>query len=84
MSETLKRLNKRALREWLEERAQAHSDASNALLAEAHHLKIHLPHSDDPWRDSKRIQECEAMAANEMLYCVGLRLEKIELEAKRE
>jgi hypothetical protein len=82
MSDTLKRLNKRALADWLEERAQEHSDKWNALLAEAHHLKLALPRCDDPWSVSKRIQECEAMAANEMLYCVGLRLEKNALEAK--
>lgn len=82
MSETLKRLNKRALADWLEERAQAHSDAWNQLLKEAYQLQLTLPSCDDPWSVSKRIQECEAMAANEMLYCVGLRLEKNALEAK--
>lgn len=82
MSDNLKRLNKAALREWLEERAQAHNDKWNALLAEAHQLKLKLPSCDDPWTVSKRIQECEALAANEMLYCVGLRIEKQELEAK--
>lgn len=78
----LKRLNKTALKEWLEDKAAQHSAKSNALLDEAYHLKIHLPHCQDPWADSKRIQECEALAAQHLLFCVGFRIEKQALEAK--
>lgn len=71
------------LLDWLETRAQAQMDESNTLLREAQRLKLHLPHSVDPFKDCHRMQECEALAAQHMMYAVGLREEARRLKEHR-
>lgn len=71
------------LLDWLETRAKANMETSDKLLEEARHLRNHLPHSIDPWAESARIQECEALAGQHLLFAVGLREEARRLQAAR-
>lgn len=73
-------MTKSQMIEYLRDRADARMARCDELLREAYRLKIHMPHCEDPYRDGRRIQECEALAKNEQMFAIGLREEARLLE----
>jgi hypothetical protein len=73
-------MTKTQMIEYLRERATARMARCDELLREAQHLRLHMPHCEDPYKDGRRIQDCEALAKQEQMFAIGLRLEAQVLE----
>jgi hypothetical protein len=73
-------MSKRQMIDYLRERADARMARCDELLREAQHLRLHMPHCEDPYKDGRRIQDCEALAKQEQMFAIGLRLEAQVLE----